>query len=71
MLKVREVIAILRAHEFELKDQKGSHRQYEGFVGGLRRIVTISQQDGEDIAPRLFGYIKRQSGLPKRVFRRR
>jgi predicted RNA binding protein YcfA (HicA-like mRNA interferase family) len=70
MLKIREVIAILRAHEFELRGQEGSHRQYEGVVGGTRRLVTISQKDGEDVARKLLGYIVRQSGLPKKLFRR-
>lgn len=69
MPKVREIIAILRAHGFELDRQDGSHRQYEGVVDGVRRLVTISQRDGEEVAPKLLGYIKRQSGLPKKLFR--
>lgn len=69
MPKVRLIVAILRAHGFELERQKGSHRQYEGIVGGTRRIVTISQQDGDEVAPKLLGFIQRQSGLPKKLFR--
>jgi predicted RNA binding protein YcfA (HicA-like mRNA interferase family) len=69
MLKVRQVIAILRAHGFELRGQKGSHRQFEGIVNGETKLVTISQKDGEDVAPKLLGFIKRQSGLPKDLFR--
>jgi predicted RNA binding protein YcfA (HicA-like mRNA interferase family) len=69
MLKVREVIAILRRHGFEQRGQAGSHRQFEGMADGVRRLVTISQKDGEDVAPKLLGYIKRQSGLPRKLFR--
>jgi predicted RNA binding protein YcfA (HicA-like mRNA interferase family) len=49
--------------------QKGSHRQFEGIVNGETKLVTISQKDGEDVAPKLLGFIKRQSGLPKDLFR--
>jgi len=73
MPKVRDIIAILRAHGFELDRQQGSHRQYEAVIDRTRRtrrIVTISQKDGEEIAKRLLGQIIRQSGLPKTLFRR-
>lgn len=70
MKKVRKVVAILREHGFQLERQKGtSHRQYEGFVDGKRRTVTISQADGEDIAKKLLGHVIRQSGLPRKLFR--
>ncbi|HTV44991.1 MAG TPA: type II toxin-antitoxin system HicA family toxin [Stellaceae bacterium] len=70
-MKYRDFIAILVAHEFQL-DRHGatSHRQYVGIVDGVRRIVTVSGRDGDDIKPVSLASMKRQSGLPKRAFGR-
>lgn len=68
-MKFRGVIRILPDNDFHLDRQLGSHRHYEGVVGGTRRLVTISGKDGEEVGRKLLGYIKRQSGLPKKLFR--
>jgi predicted RNA binding protein YcfA (HicA-like mRNA interferase family) len=69
-VKYRDFIAILELYKFEL-DRHGatSHRQYVGIVGELRRIVTVSGRDGDDIRPDNLSSMKRQSGLPKKAFR--
>ena len=69
-LKVRDAIRILEAQGFHLKRQTGSHRQFEGIVGGLRRLVTVAGKAGDDISDATFSSIRRQSGLRRRVFRR-
>ena len=68
-MKFRNVIRILLDNDFQLDRQDGSHRHYEGVVDGIRRLVTISGRDGEEVGRKLLGYIKRQSGLPKKLFR--
>ena len=68
-MRVRDVIKILRDHGFELDRQRGSHRQFEGVVDGVRRLVTISGKDGDDVPAPLLAAIRRQCGLPKKLFR--
>lgn len=68
-MKVRDVLRLLRAHGFETARQAGSHRQLTGFVGGRRRLVTVAGQEGEDLRPGTLAAIRRQSGLPRRLFR--
>jgi predicted RNA binding protein YcfA (HicA-like mRNA interferase family) len=69
-VKYREISRILLANGFSLKRQDGSHRQYEGHVDGRRRLVTVAfHGDNEDVRPRSFASIIRQSGLPRSKFR--
>lgn len=69
-MKVREVLRILESSGFYLKRwSRSSHRQYEGVVNGRRRLVTVVGREGDDVAPRTLQSIKRQSGLPARMFR--
>lgn len=69
-MKYRDAIRELLRNGFVLVRQKGSHRQYEGFVDGTRHLVTIScHSESEDILPNTMQSIIRQSGLPKRLFR--
>ncbi len=68
-MKIRDVVKLLMDHGFVLDRQKRRHRQYEGMVGGKRRLVTIAGRPGDDIAPPTLSSIKRQSGLPGRLFR--
>jgi len=69
-VKYRQIIAILEEHGFKLvRHGATSHRHYEGFIGGQRRLVTISGRDGDDILPENLAAMKRQSGLPRKVFR--
>ena len=69
-MKVHEVIVILSDNGFAVDRQNGSHRQFEGYVNGQRRIVTVVGKPNDDIAPGTLGSIKRQSGLPKKLFRK-
>jgi predicted RNA binding protein YcfA (HicA-like mRNA interferase family) len=69
----REVIAILEEHGFEIIPgrQTGSHRQYKRVVGGEVRLVTIAYHNiNDDVLPDTLASIVRQSGLPKRLFRK-
>lgn len=69
-MKFRDIIRVLVDHGFELKRQSGSHRIYEGFAGGLRRVVTVAgHRESDDVLPKTLGSIIRQSGLPKDRFR--
>ncbi len=69
-MKIRDFLKILKAHGFEEKRVRGSHHSYEGFVDGKRRLVTVDYSSaGQDILPKNLASMKRQSGLPKRLFR--
>jgi predicted RNA binding protein YcfA (HicA-like mRNA interferase family) len=69
-VKYRQIIAILEQHGFTLvRHGATSHRQYEGFVKGERKMVTVGGRDGEDIKAENLTSMKRQSGLSRKVFR--
>ena len=68
-MKVREVIRILERNGFEVARQSGSHRRFKGSVNGRTRMVTVPGTDGDDIPKGTLGSIRRQSGLPARLFR--
>lgn len=68
-MKVRDVIRILERNGFQFVRQNGSHRHFRGVVGGRTRTVTVSGADGRDVPKGTLGAIKRQSGLPRRLFR--
>ena len=69
-MKYRTFIAILEEHGFTLKRSTGRHAQYEGSVGGVRKLVTVAySRPGEDILEMNFHSMVRQSGLPKALFR--
>jgi predicted RNA binding protein YcfA (HicA-like mRNA interferase family) len=68
-MKYREVIRILEAHGFELSRQKGSHRAYVRYVKGEKWIVTVAPHSlNEDVKKGTLSSIRRQSGLPKKLF---
>ena len=69
-ITVRDAIRILEGHGFHLKRQKGSHRQFEGIRGGQRRLVTVAGKMSDEISNATLSSIRRQSGLPRRTFRR-
>ena len=69
-MKVRDAIRILESRGFRLKRQTGSHRQFEGFVGGQRRLATVAGKASDDISDATLSSIRRQSGLSRRMFRR-
>ena len=69
-MKVREFIAIIEREGFEFVRQKGSHRRYQGFVGGQRQLVTVDCHGmNEDITPPNLASMIRQSGLSKSLFK--
>ena len=68
-MKVREVIRILEQNGLEFTRQSGSHRRFKGNVNGRTRMVTVPGTDGDDIPKGTLGSIRRQSGLPARLFR--
>ena len=71
VMKFRDFIRILVRHGFELARQRGSHRTYKGRVGGETRVVVVAcHRESDDIKQRTLSTMIRQSGLPKRVFRR-
>ena len=71
-MKFRDFIPILEANGFEFDRQGAStHRQYKGVVDGKTMLVTVDySQLGEDITKRNLASMIRQSGLPKKLFRR-
>ncbi len=48
-MKVRDIIKILIGHGFHYDRQRGSHRQYEGYVDGKKRLVPVPGHDGDDL----------------------
>ncbi len=69
----REVIAIIEANGFEIVPARtsGSHRQYKRIVAGETRLVTVAYHSiNDDVLPDTLSSIIRQSGLPKRLFRK-
>jgi predicted RNA binding protein YcfA (HicA-like mRNA interferase family) len=69
-VKYRQLIEILEAHGFSEKRCSGSHHQYEGYVDGVRQVVTVAyRQPGEDIKPMNLASMIRQSKLPRKLFR--
>lgn len=68
-MKVRDFVRILEDNGFTFKRQSASHRHYEGFVDGRRRMVTVDGTDGDEIMTINLASMKRQSGLPKKLFR--
>ncbi|MGC2411802.1 MAG: type II toxin-antitoxin system HicA family toxin [Stellaceae bacterium] len=70
-MNFRDFIQIIEAVGFELKRTENSHRRYEGTVGGEIHLVTVAyHRIGDEILPKTFASMIRQSGLPKRLFRR-
>lgn len=60
-MKVREVIAMLRADGWQLDRQVGSHRQFRHPTKA--GTVTIAGNLGKDLKPGTFASIRRQAGL--------
>ena len=47
-MKVRDVVRILEDHGYRLKRWTGSHRQFEGVVGGQRHLVTVAGKESDE-----------------------
>lgn len=59
--KVREMIKIIEAKGWELKYQKGSHRQFKHPT--LKGKVTINGKANDDLGDFLVNSIEKQAGL--------
>jgi predicted RNA binding protein YcfA (HicA-like mRNA interferase family) len=69
-LKYRQFIQILEVQGFTQVRQVGSHRQFEGHHSGRRWMVTVGyRQLSDDVLPKNFASMIRQSGLSKKLFR--
>ena len=60
-MKVREVINILVADGWELKETRGSHRQFKHPTKSGR--VTVAGKRSDDLAPGTLNSILQQAGL--------
>ncbi len=65
-LSARDVRNLLTRAGFYLKRTRGSHEQWEGYVDGVRRLVTVDA-NSEPFTPRnpITKSMIRQSGLGK------
>ncbi|MDE0104704.1 MAG: type II toxin-antitoxin system HicA family toxin [Bryobacterales bacterium] len=69
-MKVRQVERILSKHGFVRDRQTGGHSQYKRSVkNGGTKLVTLVGRRGDDIPNGTLANIRRQSGLPRRLFR--
>jgi predicted RNA binding protein YcfA (HicA-like mRNA interferase family) len=66
-LTPEEVLAILKAHGFILSNTVGSHANYIGYTGGVKRRVTVDLKI-KDYCPDLIQSMMRQSGLSRESF---
>jgi len=68
----REFIAIVEKHNFSCdRQQGGSHRQYTRVIGKRVLRVTVAYHNiNDEIAPKTLESMIRQSGLPKKLFRK-
>ena len=68
-----EFIRIIEANGFRNVPERtpGSHRQYFRAVGGTTRLVTVAYHNiNDEILPDTLASMIRQSGLPKKLFRK-
>jgi predicted RNA binding protein YcfA (HicA-like mRNA interferase family) len=65
-------VAILKSYQFqEIRHGATSHRRYRGVVAGEVRLVDVAGHSmHDDIAPGTLNSMIRQSGLPKKLFRK-
>jgi predicted RNA binding protein YcfA (HicA-like mRNA interferase family) len=67
----RDFIEILESARFEVVRTEATHRRYVGNVGGETRNVTVAFHNlNHEIRPDTLASMIRQSGLPKRLFRK-
>jgi predicted RNA binding protein YcfA (HicA-like mRNA interferase family) len=67
----RDFIDILESARFELARNEASHKRYVGTVAGVIRNVTVAFHNiNHEIKPDTLASMIRQSGLPKRLFRK-
>lgn len=67
----RDFIAIIEANGFTFDRQSGSHRQYERVSAAGTHVVTVAYHNINDLVrPDTLASMIRQSGLPKKLFRK-
>lgn len=69
-MKVREVVRVLEKNGFRFARQRGSHRRYKGTVDGKVQLVTVAGKDSDELTRATLASIRRQSGLPRKSFRK-
>ncbi len=69
-MRVRDVVRVLEKNGFRFVRQSGSHRRYEGMVDGRVQRVTVAGKDGDELTHGTLAAIRRQSGLPRKSFRK-
>ena len=65
VFKPRDVVALLRAFEFQCVRQRGSHMQFRHSDG---RCTTVPDHGGRDIAPSLLRQIAKDIGMAPEDF---
>lgn len=66
-LTPEEVLAIIKAQGYVLSNTVGSHANYIGYTGGIKRRVTVDLKI-KDYSPDLMQSMIRQSGLSREDF---
>ena len=68
---VGEFISIIESYKFvKIRHGATDHRRYRGEVGGQVRLVDVSGGNHDDVDTGTLQSMIRQSGLPKRLFRK-
>ncbi len=60
----KDVESFLKSRGFKLTRQKGSHKQFVGYVGGVKRRVTVIANQ-KYFTPKTMKSMIEQSGLSK------
>lgn len=66
--KYKDIVLVLKEHNFVLNHTRGSHFYYVGHVGGMYRQVCVPYHASVSIKPRTVNGIILQSGIPKSVW---
>ena len=61
VMKVREVIALLKEDGWQPVNARGGHRQYKN--ASKKGRVTVSGHPGDDVHPKTLSSILKQAGL--------
>lgn len=64
-MKVRDVIRLLEQEGFRCTQRRGSHR----FFRKKEKRVLVAGHEGDELSKGVLAAIRRQSGLPREVFR--
>ena len=64
-MKVRDVVQLLEREGFRCTRRRGSHR----FFRKRQKRVLVAGHDGDELPKGVLAAIRRQSGLPRDLFR--